>query len=637
MGPGIKALTVALVIIGIAIPLTSVAPAPASGHQMTQFSSYAELVRFVLVQPTVCSSSTVPGPLPPRTPTGLGPSFGSVTATTASISDYSTTNVQVQGVDELDTVKTDGQYIYTITNNSLVIVKAYPATGAGVISTITPNGTLTGVFVHGDKLVLIGGSPSYGTVRWMGGISMGIASYPSPYNQGSTSLWVYDISNRANPLLTFSLQENGTYVGSRLINSSVYLITTEYVIVRNETVELPSRLANGQLQTTPAAQIYHSDVQDYTYSFTTVSRLDLAQSLQLDSQTFLISSSGTLYVSTGNIYLTSTIWSCEQETVIHRVDISNGPATYEATGTVSGRVMNQFSMDEYRGVLRAATSSWVPVIRPLMTTSTTVSPTPVVGASASVPVASPLSGLTTNVYALDMNLREIGRLEGLAPGEQFHSARFLGDRGYLVTFKKTDPLFVIDLKDPTSLQVLGELHVSGYSDYLQPYDETHLIGIGKNATDAEGGTFAWYQGVKVSLFDVSDPANPVEVANYVIGDRGTTSPSLTDSHAVLFDHDRNLLVIPVEVTKLPENNTSPWTWGNYVWQGAYVFSINSDEGIVFRGGITHLQNGEAPSWNNTNRFVTRSLFIGDVLYTVSPAIVKMNNLTDLTELGSVTL
>ncbi len=636
MGPGIKALAVALIVVGIAIPLTFVAPAPASGHQMAQFSSYADLVRFVQVQPTVCSTSGVPGPLPPRTPGIPGPSnSGSITATISS-ADYSTTNVQVQGVDELDTVKTDGQYIYTITNNTLVIVKAYPATGAGVVSTITPNGTLTGVFVYGDRLVLIGGSSSPSIVPLMGRATLGIASYPYQYNP-STSLWVYDISNRASPLLAFSLQENGTYVGSRLINNSVYLITTEYVIVRNETVELPSRLVNGQPQTTSAAQIYHSDVQDYAYSFTTVSRLDLGQSLHLDSQTFMISSSGTLYVSTGNIYLTSTIWSCEQETVIHRVDISNGPVNYEASGAVPGRVMNQFSMDEYGGVLRVATSSWASVIRPLVTTLTTVSPTPVVGTSAWVPVASPLSGLTTNVYVLGMNLREVGRLEGLAPGEQFHSARFLGDRGYLVTFKKTDPLFVIDLKDPTSLRVLGELHVSGYSDYLQPYDETHLIGIGKSATDAEGGNFAWYQGVKVSLFDVSDPANPVEVSNYGIGDRGTTSPSLTDSHAVLFDHDRNLLVIPVEVAKLPENNTSPWTWGSYVWQGAYVFSVNPDEGIVFRGGITHLQNGEAPSWDNTNRFVTRSLFIGDVLYTVSPAMVKMNSLTDLTGLGSVTL
>lgn len=631
MGPGIKALVVALIIVGISVPLTSIAPAPVSGHQMAPFTSYAELVKFVQVQPDVCSSTTVPGSLAVRSPTGLS-TLGSVT-TTSSISDYSSTNVQVQGVDELDTVKTDGQYIYTITNNSLVMVKAYPA--AGVVSTITPNGTLTGVFVYGDKLVLIGGSPNYGIMPLMGGPTMGIASYPYQYNP-STNLWVYDISNRANPSLVFSLEEKGTYVGSRLINSSAYLITTEYVIVRNETVELPSRLVNGQPQTTSAAKIYHSDVQDYTYTFTTVSRLDLGQSLHLDSQTFMISSSGTLYVSTGNIYLTSTIWSCEEETVIHRVDISNGPASYQATGTVPGRVMNQFSMDEYQGVFRVATSFWAPIVR-LMTTSTTVSPTPVVGTSTSAAAASPLSGLTTNVYALNMNLREIGRLEGLAPGEQFHSARFLGDRGYLVTFKKTDPLFVIDLKDPTSLRVLGELHVSGYSDYLQPYDETHLIGIGKNATDADGGSFAWYQGVKVSLFDVSDPANPVEVSNFVIGDRGTQSPSLTDSHAVLFDHDRNLLVIPVEVAKLPENNTTPWAWGDFVWQGAYVFSVNPDEGVVFRGGITHLKSGEVPNWNNSNRFVTRSLYIGDVLYTVSPAMVKMNSLTDLTELGSVTL
>jgi inhibitor of cysteine peptidase len=634
MDPARKALLVSLIIVGIIVPLSTI-PAflpTASGYRMTRFGSSAELISFLQTSPVICGSSITPGALYPGSPRTLSSVNSGSTTSLAVSPSYSTTNVQVQGVDELDTVKTDGQYIYTISNNTLFIVKAYPTTEAGIVSKITPNGTMTGVFVYEHSLVLIGGGT--GPVPLMGGIATPVgASYPYWYSP-NTKLWVYDISNIASPSLTFSLQENGTYVGSRLIGNLVYLITTQYAVARNDSVTLPSRFVNGQVQTTPATQIYHSDIQDYSYSFTTVSSVSLSSSPSLESQSFLISSSGTLYVSTGNIYLTSTIWSCQEETVIHRVNISDGGISYEATGIVPGRVMNQFSMDEYQGILRVATSSWAFVVRPLMTMSSTgisaLSPTPVVGVAQ-------LNGLTTNVYTLDMNLRVMGALEGLAPGEQFHSARFLGDRGYLVTFKKTDPLFIIDLRDPASLRILGELYANGYSDYLQPYDETHLIGIGKNATDASTGTFAWYQGVKVSLFDVTDPSNPREVSRYVIGDRGTTTPALTDSHAVLFNHDQNLLVIPVEVAQLPANNTSTWTWGTYVWQGAYVFNISPGGGIVFRGGITHLQSGETPSWTNSDHFVTRALYIGDVFYTISPAMVRMNSLADLSDLGSVNL
>ncbi len=638
-----KALAVALMVLGIAVPLSFVPTV--SAHQMSKFSSYAELASFVQSKPNVCGTTSSLSGAPRAPGPGAFPSSSLYSTTAAGTPDYSSTNVQVQGVDELDTVKIDGQYIYTVTNNTLIIVKAYPATAASLVSTIAPNGTITGVFVSGDRLILIGGTSSYGPYILT---RVSTTMMPYWYYPTTTRLWVYDISNRSSPRPVFSLQENGGYVGSRLIGNSVYLITTENIVIRNSTVDLPVRTMNGKVQTTSPTQIYHSDVRDYSYSFTTVARLDFAGSVSLTSQTFLISSSSTIYVSTGNIYLTSTIWNCQQETAIHRVSIGNSDIHYEATGTVLGRVMNQFSMDEYNGFLRVATTSW-PIVRPLMMGVSTTSPS-VGGGSASVGGGSvtrgnPFSttpavasqGPTTNVYVLDMSLQQVGRLERLSRGEQFHSARFMGDRGYLVTFKKTDPLFVIDLHNPHAPKVLGELYVSGYSDYLQPYDETHLIGIGKNATDSASGTFAWYQGVKVSLFDVSDPTNPVEMSNYVIGDRGTQSPALSDSHAVLFDHERNLLVIPVEVAQLQAGTTSPSAWGTYVWQGVYVFNVSPEGGIVFKGGITHLQNGEMPGYSNSNRFVERSLFINDVLYTISPAMIKMNNLGDLSEIGSVSL
>ena len=157
------------------------------------------------------------------------------------------------------------------------------------------------------------------------------------------------------------------------------------------------------------------------------------------------------------------------------------------------------------------------------------------------------SSQTNNVYVLNQNLTVVGKLEGIGQGENLHAVRFMGDRGYMVTFIKTDPLFVIDLSQPQNPKVLGELQIPGYSDYLHPYDATHLIGVGKDAVAAVQGNFAWYQGLKLALFDVSDVNNPVQVANYVIGDRGTASAVLNDPKAFLFDKSKDLLVIPVNL------------------------------------------------------------------------------------------
>jgi uncharacterized secreted protein with C-terminal beta-propeller domain len=260
-------------------------------------------------------------------------------------------------------------------------------------------------------------------------------------------------------------------------------------------------------------------------------------------------------------------------------------------------------------------------------------------------IATTIGQVWNNVYVLDIDdLSIVGKLEDLAPGEKIYSARFIGERCYLVTFKKVDPLFVIDLENPYAPEVLGFLKVTGYSDYLHPYDENHIIGIGKETVAAEEGNFAWYQGVKISLFDVSNVSNPVEIDKYEIGDRGTDSPVLRDHKAFLFDKSRNLLVIPVLVAeidkaKYPEG-VPPFTRGDYVWQGAYVFNISLD-GLALRGGITHLENAtdsmKSGYYLFSSYYVKRSLYIDNVLYTVSDKKIKMNSLEDLNEMNEVEL
>ena len=207
-----------------------------------------------------------------------------------------------------------------------------------------------------------------------------------------------------------------------------------------------------------------------------------------------------------------------------------------------------------------------------------------------------------------------------------------------MTFQKTDPLFVVDLSDPTSPKVLGNLTVSGYSDYLQPYDDNHLIGVGKETVEAESGYFSWYQGIKIAIFDVTNVSNPVQMWNVTIGDRRSDSPVLYDHKALLFDKQMDLLVIPVTVAKIDPsqypNGVPDNAYGTQVWQGVYVYNITLADGLVLKGNITH---AETPGLPPNTLFVNRALYIGNVLYTVSQEKIELNSLVDLSLLKEISL
>jgi uncharacterized secreted protein with C-terminal beta-propeller domain len=248
----------------------------------------------------------------------------------------------------------------------------------------------------------------------------------------------------------------------------------------------------------------------------------------------MIGQASNMYVSLNNIYVTSP--HTAEETTIYRVHMQNNNLTAMAQGEVPGQVLNQFSMDEYGDYFRIATTAWTEEAQNI--SITTPRSTPII-----------INVQNTNVYTLDMNLSIVEGLDNISVGENFHAARFVGDRCYLVTFQKTDPLFVVNLTDPASPAILGNLTISGYSDYLQPYDENHLIGVGKETVEAESGYFAWYQGIKISIFDVSKVSKPVQMANVTIGDRGSYSPVLNDHKALLFDKQMDLLVILLQQQK----------------------------------------------------------------------------------------
>ena len=572
---------------------------------------------------------------------------------TRSTEDYSTTNIQVTGVDEADTVKTDGQYIYTISNsqnsgiyyydsssqtsNSVFILNADPQT-AKVVSKISLESGLmpVGLFLSQDssKLVVLTNKYTYPDSI---SSSQGNTMIMPFYSYESTAINIYDISNKANPVLVRNFMASGSYFNSRLIGNYLYTVTTQSAMIYNDAVTLPAVYKTGTAYAASPTSIYYADMnQSNYYSFTNFYGINLMDNQQqLTNMTVLMSGASTMYVSLDNIYITYPNWANGSElTSIYRVRINGLQLAFEAQGSVPGEIINQYAMDEYSGNLRVATNRQQYPMNAFVQQQITK---------------------TNNVYVLDQKLSVIGKLEGIGQGENLHAVRFMGDKCYLVTFIKTDPLFVIDLSQPQNPIVLGELKIPGYSDYLHPYDVTHLIGVGKEAVAAEQGNFAWYQGLKLALFDVSNVNNPVQLANYAIGDRGTDSPVLNDPKAFLFDKSKNLLVIPVSLAlvdnatleeQLKYGQSTASAYGTTVWQGAYVFSL-SENSFTLKGTITHLNSAllnsqgqlSNPSdyWSTQNDWITRSLYIGNTLYTISNGEVKLNSLTDMSQIAEVKL
>jgi uncharacterized secreted protein with C-terminal beta-propeller domain len=327
-----------------------------------------------------------------------------------------------------------------------------------------------------------------------------------------------------------------------------------------------------------------------------------------------------MYVSLGNIYVTYPTWSEQGDyTSIYRVRVNGSELTFEAKGNVLGYVLNQYSMDEYNGHFRLATTSQKNQTQ------------------------------QNNVYVLDMNLNITGKVENLAKEERIYSARFMGDKCYLVTFRQVDPFFVLDMSNPAEPKVAGELKIPGYSSYLHPYDENHVIGLGKE------GNY-----VKLSLFDVSNVYAPTEIAKFVVdGDYTdpaaydnstgwptnlfdyTDSEALNDPKAFLFDSQKDgLLVIPMSSLKYGEivgKDTTYWGQTGY-WQGAYVFKVTTS-GFTLRGGITHQENTTNSQYYgyDYNMWVHRALYIDNTLYTVSNGKVLLNSLDTLALITEVNL
>ncbi|NNM03449.1 MAG: copper amine oxidase [Nitrosopumilus sp.] len=598
-------------------------------------------------------------------------------------SEYSTTNVQVANVDEPDYLKNDSKYVYIVSRNTLSIIDAYPAESAKLILKIAldiESQHIQNMFLNGDRLVIFYNGQSDDQI---------IPQYdfvPQRSYEPVTHALIVDVSDKENPTILKDYSIDGHFRDARMIGDYAYFVTNSHI--NYQYPRLPVIMEDSVRIMTPEA-FYFDNVEQFS-NFSTLTAIDIFGD-KINSETFLMGYSGTFYVSEDNFYLTyqqnmpfgfyenssrdrffdvvvpllpkdiqdeiksiksdsslnsSSQWmkiselmqksynsmnkddkeklfekikqalieydtkkqQDTQKTIIHKVSINEDKIEYVAKGSVPGRLLNQFSMDQSGDRFRVATT-----IEYYIQHQGTIR--------------------SNSVYVLDENLNTVGGLEDIAPDESIFSSRFIGERLYLVTFQQIDPFFVIDLSTDTP-KILGELKIPGFSNYLHPYDEEHIIGIGRDTKELDNNRVQQL-GIKIALFNVKDVKNPIVADDIVIGDSSTHSEALFNHKAFFFDKTRGILSIPVngDAKSLNESSSKMFAPEYNRWSGFYVFEIDALNGINTKGTITHSEEdsryygmGEA-----------RTFYIDDVLYTASEQYLKMNDFDNLEKINSIKL
>ncbi|MFT9597091.1 beta-propeller domain-containing protein [Mesobacillus sp.] len=537
--------------------------------------------------------------------------------------DVSETNVQVQGVDEADIVKTDGKSIFQAEHDKVRIIQAVPGAQMKVLSTIRFNGDFNPyqLFLEGEQLVVIGYQYHQMTRSYEDAAK---DSLIAPMMQ-STKIIVYNVKNPADPKQIREVTVEGSYVSARKVDNLVYLVTQHYpdywLLKENRNIDIRPKFTDT-VYDSKERLIDYDDIHYFPESrqpnYTMIAALDLGQPKKEVAMTTYLGSGNQLYMSKENVYLAVENYGdmdlkdrgvIAPDTNVHKFAISGMDVKYHSSATVPGTVLNQFSMDEHNGYFRVVTTkgyAWDEK-RPS----------------------------SNHLYILDKNLKETGKIEDLARGERIYSARFMGDRIYMVTFKETDPLFVFDASDPANPKVLGELKIPGFSNYLHPYDENHIIGFGQDTKIiAEKGASQpriLTDGVKISLFDVSDMTNPKEKFTEIIGGRGTYSPLNHDHKALLFNRDKDIFAFPISVYLNSEENEYEQI---FEYQGAYVYSIDPATGFKLKSKITHI-NGDMPYYEEWEKQIQRLLYIGDTMYALSAEKITSHKMGSYEKVGEL--
>jgi len=571
------------------------------------------------------------GPPTPEPKNGLeagSDSSESLDSSDSSGNGFSDTNIQELGVDESDKVKTDGNFFYVAAAQEVHIVAIEPA--MEIVSTISLEkfGNVNSLYLYEEILVVLYDSYS---------------SFPKPVEEdygwyyNNMGVAFYDVSNQAEVVLLKTVELEGSLVSSRRIGNQLHVVqqfspimppiryyyepgleTKDDVVNENkESVEdvsietlipyysviYPESEGTEILPVVAPENFYKPVDEDGGGQIATVVTFDLDRLDDSFDAIAMIANAKSVYASTRALFVFSDRWNdgaaadspSRQQTEIYKFDLTGDSVTAVASGRVNGTILNQFSLGEDEDVLRVATNTRI--------------------------WTKDQSEIFNHIYCLSENgtsLDVIGKIEDLAFGEQIYSARFIGKRGFLVTFVNVDPLFTLDLSDPTEPKVAGELKVPGYSDYIHPWGENHLITIGKDAIS--DGLTTWYQGVQLSIFDVTQFDNPSLLHKLIIGDRGTQSEANYNHKAFTFWTEHDLLAIPIDLYEVADGtlDSSPSTYGNYVSSDLYVFSISQESGFE--------QIGTLPvQISEPNQFVynpwTRGVFVEENIYSVTESVI----------------
>ncbi len=591
----------------------------------------------------------------------------------APSTDYSETNNQVSGVDEADIIKTDGEYIYTISDNTLFIVKAYPGEEAEVVYQKTFNQSYpSNLFISGNKLAIMGTTTDYPSFEKIGILP----------TRGMSFLQIYDVSDKSSPSLDKEYKFEGNYYQARLKDEKIYLISTIYPRYR-EVYPLPIIMEDSVARELPIDKIHYLNIQYNNPVFININVVEL-EAYTLDSKSIAIESIETFYMSDKNMYFVSTEYINEWELIqdvtidlvtpmlstkdlekIRKIEATDSDVLsdhekkskilelmyayleslnskqkellQEQVEQETDRRMKEYEHLEYTIInkvdleLNFVANGKVPgrilnqfsldEHNDVLRVGTTLNPRWRFFTNTNEEQQS-----KNNVYTLDETLNLLGKLENIAPGERIYSTRFVEDRLYMVTFRQVDPFFVIDLSDPQNIENLGELKIPGFSTYLHPYDENTIIGLGRDATEEGRAT-----GLKISLFDVTDVSSPQEVAKFVTDEKYAQTTAEYEHKAFLFSKDKNLLVIPAYNYDYTDQSKN--------YNGALVFEVNTNK-IELKGLIDHSTSqeniyGKMAFWYSPG--VERSLYINDLLYTKSPNLLRINKISDLSSIKNVTL
>ena len=505
--------------------------------------------------------------------------------------DFAETNTRVEGIGEADRVKTDGRYLYVASFNS--IIGMFQAEADGTL-------TLTGT-IDCQYDVLQGRDPSSGSANLLEFYVSGDRLY------ALTTLWtyeedwrlsknlcgtlVYDIADRAAPKLIREYWQDGTYLSSRVVGDSLLTVSNYYIDEYAQTYTVDNVIpgtyarADGEKCLVDAADIAVVNTAKPD-SYVVVSKADLTD-LERSPETAVLFGGGCeVYCTADTLYVYNTeynwstaftdmVWRSavsapaeETKTTVLAFDITAPKPVFKAKGTVEGYLLNSWSLDAYNGYLRLAATK----------------------------------NEENAVYVLNENLEQVGELTGIAPGEIIKSVRFMGDTAYVVTFVQTDPLFVIDLSDPTKPVVKGEVKLPGFSSYLHPAGDGLLIGIGS------GGTEDGIDGsAKISLFDVSDPAAPKEADHIIFENAWLTS----EYKAFVTVKADGSFLIPLEIyANYYEDDGSVYYSGFSNYTGAVRVAVKDGKLVELN---RYMINEEEPFWCNCDR----ALYIDDTVYAIS--------------------